>query len=225
MVRLFRKYHKWVSLFFCFFILMFAFSGIVLNHRKALSGIEVGRKWLPRSYHYENWNNGFAKGTFKWQGDSLLLYGGSGVWLTDPAFSEFSDFNKGIREGADNRKISNLICLPDGKLWCAGLYNIYYYTPEGWKEQPVNGNDERISDITHKGDTLVVLSRSHVYMAVTPYTDFNRAELSKPKGYSNKISLFRTIWLLHSGELFGNIGIIVVDFLGIILIILSLTGI
>lgn len=225
MVRFFRKYHKWVSLFFCFFILMFAFSGIVLNHRKALTGIEVGREWLPTSYHYENWNNGFAKGTLRWRGDSILLYGGSGLWLTTPAFSEFSDFNKGLRKGADNRKISNLISLPDGQLWCAGLYTLYYHTAEGWCEQPIPRNDERIADITHKGDTLVVLSRSHIYMSVTPYTDFNRTELREPEGYSNKISLFRTIWLLHSGELFGDIGIIVVDFIGILLIALSLTGI
>lgn len=225
MVRFFRKYHKWVSLFFCFFILMFAFSGIVLNHRKTVSGIEVGRKWLPHSYHYKNWNNGFVKGTCKLQGDSILLYGGSGIWLTDPAFSKFSDFNKGIRKGADNRKISNLVRLSDGQIWCAGLYTLYRYTPEGWQEQPVIDNEERISDITHKGDTLIVLSRSHIYSARYPYTDFQKMELKQPDGYSSEVSLFRTIWLLHSGELFGAVGQYVVDGLGIILILLSITGI
>ena len=37
MKNFWKKYHKWVGLFFSFFILMFCFSGIVLNHRTLLA--------------------------------------------------------------------------------------------------------------------------------------------------------------------------------------------
>ena len=37
-------------------------------------------------------------------------------------------------------------------------------------------------------------------------------------------SLFRTIWTLHSGELFGLIGKLFVDLLGVLVIILCITG-
>jgi hypothetical protein len=40
MLRLFRKYHKWFGLIATVFILFFAVSGIILNHRNLLSGID-----------------------------------------------------------------------------------------------------------------------------------------------------------------------------------------
>ena len=43
MKNFWKKYHKWVGLFFSFFILMFCFSGIVLNHRTLFSKVEVNR--------------------------------------------------------------------------------------------------------------------------------------------------------------------------------------
>ena len=45
MKNFWKKYHKWVGLFFSFFILMFCFSGIVLNHRTLFSKAEVSRNW------------------------------------------------------------------------------------------------------------------------------------------------------------------------------------
>lgn len=45
MKNFWKKYHKWVGLFFSFFILMFCFSGIVLNHRtlfQKLKSTETG---------------------------------------------------------------------------------------------------------------------------------------------------------------------------------------
>ena len=61
MKNFWKKYHKWVGLFFSFFILMFCFSGIVLNHRTLFSKAEVSRNWMPESYHYKNWNNGIIR--------------------------------------------------------------------------------------------------------------------------------------------------------------------
>ncbi|MCX6903455.1 MAG: PepSY-associated TM helix domain-containing protein, partial [Verrucomicrobia bacterium] len=44
------------------------------------------------------------------------------------------------------------------------------------------------------------------------------------EGYDHKAGLFLTLWELHSGELFGLVGMLFVDILGIVLIFLSLTG-
>ena len=161
MKNFWKKYHKWVGLFFSFFILMFCFSGIVLNHRTLFSKAEVSRNWMPESYHYKNWNNGIIKGTLRLPDGKILAYGNAGVWKTDSCFATFADFNRGLAEGIDNRKISNIV----------------------------------------------------------------RVELKTPENYSPKTSLFRTIWLLHSGELFGTPGKLAVDFLGVVLIVLSATGI
>lgn len=68
------------------------------------------------------------------------------------------------------------------------------------------GEEERLTDVTSRGDTLVVLSRSYAYVATAPYRTFRMVEIPAPSGYDGKVSLFRTVWLLHSGELFGTIG-------------------
>ena len=62
MLRLFRRFHKWPGVVFTLLILLFAVSGIFLNHRQAFSSIDVSRKWLPGVYRYQNWNMTAIKG-------------------------------------------------------------------------------------------------------------------------------------------------------------------
>ena len=40
----------------------------------------------------------------------------------------------------------------------------------------------------------------------------------------HKTALFKTLWVIHSGEIYGTIGKLIVDLVGIIFIILTLTG-
>jgi hypothetical protein len=47
MVKFFIKYNKWPGVIFALIILSYVFSGIILNHRKTLSFIDVNRKMLP----------------------------------------------------------------------------------------------------------------------------------------------------------------------------------
>ena len=239
MRKFWKKYHKWVGLVFSFFILVFCFSGIILNHREAFSNCGVGRGWLPKDYHYENWNNGIIEGTFPIH-DKVLCYGNAGVWKTDSCFSYFESYNEGIRKGIDHRKISNIVQMPDSSIWCAGLYDLYRLdqTSDQWEVWPVGENKERITDLTSKGDSLVVMTRSHIFVATgTPdatdsasvqtdrYTQFVQHELKAVEGYEAKVSLFRTFWLLHSGEMFGLPGKLFVDLMALVLIFLCITGI
>ena len=225
MRRFWKKYHKWVGLFFTFFILMFCFSGIILNHRQLFSDCEVSRSWLPNGYQYENWNNGIVKGTTKLSNNKVLCYGNAGIWQTDSSFSAFHSFNEGLKEGIDNRKISNIVEMPDGSVWCAGLFDVYRLSDKGlWDKLIVSEEGERIADIYGHNDTLIVLSRSYIFESYPPYDKFIRHELKAPDDYSPNVSMFRTIWLLHSGELFGLPGQLTVDFVAIIIIILCLTG-
>lgn len=226
MKNFWKKYHKWVGLIFSIFILVFCFSGIILNHREYFSECEVSRRWLPKDYHYENWNNGMIKGTTICPDGSIWFYGNAGIWQTDSCLSEFKPLNNGLRKGIDHRKINNITTLPDGSVWCCGLYDFYRLGGSGeWQLMTPADNDERIADVTCKNDKLVVLSRSYIYESVAPYTEFVRHEISAPEGYKPSVSLFRTFWALHSGELFGLPGRLFVDALGVIIIILCITGI
>ena len=70
---------------------------------------------------------------------------------------------------------------------------------------------------------IIVLTRSNIYK-VSP-DNIKEITIQAPLGKNNEISLFKTIWNLHSGELWGLPGRIVVDLIAIVLIILCLTGI
>lgn len=227
MIRFFKNYHKWIGLFLGFFLILSAFSGIILNHRKAFSGVDIPRSLLPASYEYDSWNNGAVKGSIRLDGDSVLLYGGAGIWLTDTLHSHFSDFNVGLKKGADNRITNQIVCTNDGKSFAVTTFDLYRLSHENrWENLTTKaGINERISDLAVRGDSLVVLTRSQVYASVAPFETFSKIELAEPAGYSSEATLFRTLWLLHSGELFGLPGKLVVDLVGVLVIVLCATGI
>ena len=221
-----RAWHKWVGVVFAVFIMLFCLSGIVLNHRQLFSHCEVSRWWLPKAYHIDRWNQNIIKGTVRTR-DAVIAYGQAGVWATDTLFHAWRPMNDGIEEGIDNRKISNIVMTSDGTLWCAALYDAYRYDArqKRWMTVALPDNDERLSDITLRGDTIVVATRSALYEAVAPRYAFTRIQLKAPGGYKAEYTLFKTVWMLHSGELFGVVGRIVVDILAIVIIILCLTGV
>lgn len=225
-----RKHHKWFGLLFCFFMLMFCWSGIVLNHREAVADINVSRKWLPASYRFDAWNGGLLRGTLHYTDrDSaihVLAYGNSGIWRTTPDASSFEDFNRGLPDGADYRNIKGVVQTSDGVLLAAGQFGLYRYDGTAWTEVPLplNGG-ERLSDITVRGDTIIVTGRSFLYVATMPYREFRQITVKAPADYDGKVSLFRTVWLLHSGEMFGLAGKLLMDAVAVVLILLCLTGI
>lgn len=223
-----RKWHKWIGLILSFFFIMFALSGIFLNHRQAISGIDVARSYLPSDYRYNNWNNAALKGSFKLSGDSVLYYGGAGLFVSDSLGTQISYFEKGLKFGADNRIIGGIAKTNKGDVYAVSTFNLYHLDKASntWSDQSsLLDNDERISDLLAVGDSLIVLTRSHVFISATPHSQFEKLELKAPKGYKKEASLFRTMWTLHSGELFGMPGKLFVDMLGVVSIILCVTGI
>ncbi|MDR0894308.1 MAG: PepSY domain-containing protein [Prevotellaceae bacterium] len=228
-----RKHHKWFGLLFCFFLLMFCLSGIVLNHRTWVSDIQISRRWLPASYRFNRWNNGLLRGTLSYT-DSLsrqrivLLYGVGGIWQTDSLASHFTDFNRGLPESADARAIRQMGQMPDGTLFAVGQFNLFCYDHGSgqWKDcsLPLSPH-ERLTDLATRGDTLIAVGRSRLYLATPPYATFTPLVLQAPEGYDGRVSLFRTVWQLHSGELFGTAGKFLIDGVALVLILLSLTGI
>ena len=232
-----KKHHKWLGLTFCFFMLMFCLSGIVLNHRSLVAEVNISRGCLPSDYHYKNWNNGLLRGTLPYAGgdgaQSVLLYGNGGIWQTDSLGSSFTDFNGGLPAGADYRNIRAMVQMPTGELFAAAPFGLYRREGTGgktgggvWTEVTLPLEDgERLSDLTSKGELLMVAGRERLYTAMPPYRTFRVHQLKAPAGYDGKVSLFRTVWMLHSGDLWGTAGKVLMDGVALILIILCLTGV
>lgn len=226
MINFFKKYHKWISIVLTVFIILFALSGIVLNHRQLFSGIDVNRDYLPSDYSYNNWNNAGVAGTEKIGVDSILIYGNIGIWLTNTLANDFTDFNNGFPDGIDNRKISKVLYSKRFGLFAGTYFGLFKYNESDklWQKITLPLHKERIVDISQKGDTLFVLSRSFLLTSINGST-FTKHTLPQPEDYDNKAGLFKTLWVIHSGEIYGLPGMLLVDAIGIIFIFLSITGI
>ncbi len=225
MIRFFRKYHKWLGVIFGLIILSYVFSGIILNHRNALSFIDVSRKLLPKEYRYSNWNNAAVKSTLKISPDSILIYGNIGIWLTDSSYSGFTNFCTGFPKGIDNRKIFQMIKTTSNILLAgtfSGLYT-FDYKKSNWVSISVPGKEKSIVDIIQKQDTIFVLTRS-LLLKTTDLKSFSVSQLPPPENYDNKAGLFKTLWVIHSGEIYGITGKVIVDLAGLVFAFLTITG-
>jgi len=224
MINFLKKYHKWVAVVITLFILLFSVSGIILNHRDLLSSVDVSRKMMPSEYEVVNWNNAAVKGTCKLSSDSILIYGNIGIWLTDSAFSSFVDFNQGIPQGIDNRKVCKVEKRLNGELWAGTLFGLYRYdfVKKAWEKIEIPTQEQRVVDFIDFGDSLYLLTRSHWLV----YKDgkFEAHTMPPPEGYDGKIGLFKTLWVIHSGEIYGHTGKLLVDVVGLIFIFLTVTG-
>lgn len=214
---------------FAVFTLIFCVSGIILNHRELVADCNVSRSLLPSSYHIRQYNNGSVKGTLPIGGDSLLTFGSVGVWLTNRDFTDFKDFNAGLPEGIDGRTIKNIVKTKDGRVLCAAQFGLYHLHQGRWEEIPLPGNDERLSDIAFNADSreCVAVTRSAIYsVPMGSCGDIRRIEMSAAGNVEKpKVTLFKTIWMLHSGELFGLPGKIIVDIVAVFISFLCVTGI
>lgn len=217
-----HRQHKVASLISALFLIMFCLSGILLNHRNLIDGVEVSRAVLPPFYRYHNWNGGLLRSTLT-AGGKTLVYGNSGIWITDG--NGFADFNRGLPDKAEYRRVMAMAVGVDSTIFAATTRGLYRYD-DGWRQLPLPAEaaGEALADMTVRGDTLVVLSRDRLYLATPPYAQFSTVTLRRPADYDGTTTLFRNVWLLHSGQLFGMAGRLVADAVGLILIFICLSG-
>ncbi len=225
-MKFFRKYHKWFSLIATFFILLSALSGIVLNHRELLSGIDINRRLLPAIYRYNNWNLAAIKGSVNAGGDTILVYGNIGVWMTGKSFKSFYDLNEGFPAGIDNRKINSMSWSAKAGLYAGTLFGLFRHRGVAWERVPLPVEHPRVVKVLQQGDSLLVLTRSNLFMATrsSGYRIFSEIHIPKGEDNDGKVGLFKTLWVIHSGEIYGLAGKLIVDAAGAIFIILSITG-
>jgi hypothetical protein len=220
-----RKFHKWPGIVITLFVILFTFSGILMNHRSLISSVDVSRAVLPDNFRYLNWNNAAVKSVCQLGGDSALVFGNIGVWLTTDHFQTFQDWNTGFPSGIDNRKIAKMIRTPDGKLFAGTFFGLYQYNfqDKKWCNIQLPVSEERITDLILKGNEMLVQTRSFL-LKTADGRNFMPLVIPAPEGYNGKVSLFKTFWVLHSGEIWGPFGKLIVDLFGIALLVISFTG-
>lgn len=223
-----RKYHKWPALVISFFLIMFAVSGIIMNHRGITSKLDVSRSLLPSSYRLRNWNLASVKSSLILNDGSRLVYGNSGIWKSDSLFSSFTDFNEGLDRGMDNRKVRSVVQLNDGTLLAGTFSGLYRRLPAGtsWSRIKLPVSSDRIQDVICNDSAAIVVTRSEI-ITLTGGSGEEDAKvniLKTAEGESRTISLFRLFWILHSGEILGLAGRLLLDLLALVIIFLVITG-
>lgn len=220
-----RALHKWTGLAICLFLMMFVASGIILNHRNLVLDKEINRSWLPARYEFRNWNGGLMRGTLPY-GNDVLIYGTNGIWKQNSVDRAISDFNHGLPRGADRHNIRRIVNAGNSGLMAVSPFGAYHFIGNKWEpiSLPVE-DDEKLTDIEVCDDSIVIAGRSHLYVATESKPDFRKLTLSPSPDSEGKVTLLRIIWCLHSGELFGLPGRIVVDAIGITFLFLCISGI
>jgi len=195
-IKLFKKLHKWPAIVIAFFAILFATSGIVLNHRQFFSPIDVSQKLLPSNYSYNNWNQAAVRGSVDINDDTNLIYGNIGVWKTNIEFDSFENFNQGFPKGIDNSKIYSIIKF--GDYFFAGTHLGLYKRPikvGEWQKINLPVSKNRITDLEIKGDELLVLTRNYLLTSADG-NSFAKIQLPEPINYKREIGLFNTLLIL-----------------------------
>jgi hypothetical protein len=166
-----------------------------------------------------------VRATLKLNENSFLTYGNIGIWHTDSTFSKFTDFNVGFPDGIDNRKIFKVLQTNKGLL-AGTLFGLYDFNHEKkqWQKIPLPLPEENVVDILQKGDSTFVLTRSHL-LVTTNLRHFNTIDLPQAENYDNKVGLFKTLWVIHSGEIYGEVGKLLVDLMALVFVFLSVGGV
>lgn len=201
-------------------------SGIVLNHREAVAGVGVSRGWLPGRYGFTRWNMGLLRQTARWR-DSVLICGAAGILKADTLARHFEEFNAGIPPQADLRAMRSIVVSPCGDAFAASQYSLYRFdeTTGQWRAtNPPLEAGERLTDMTMAGDTLVAVSRSRFFTSTPPYEQFTPIWPGHSADYDGSETLFRTVWKLHSGQLFGPWGQMVADGIACLMTLLCVSG-
>lgn len=206
-----------------FILLLFASSGIIMNHRQAFSGVDVPRSLLPASYRYNNWNLSAIKGSENTREGHQLIFGNIGVWMTDSTYSHFKNFNQGFPDGIDNRKVSSVLYTENDRLFAGTYFGLYEYDfdQRRWDILELPVEEKRIVDVVEARGKTFVQTRSHIIringdqlkMVEVPYPHKTKS-----------VGIFETFWDVHSGEILGIPGKLFVDFLGVLFLALGITG-
>lgn len=223
-MKFLRAYHKWGGVILSLFLIIFAISGIIMNHRNIFSSFEVSRTLLPSNYTFQNWNLAALKGGVQ-VNDKYLLYGNLGVVATDTSFSEFERVELTSEKGIDQQKTFKLFKTSANQLYSATLSGLYHSVDEGKSWQKINLDTESYPvDITEYKDLTYIVTRSEIFTLNKNSEVISKIIPAAPEGYNNKIGLFRTLWEIHSGEFLGLPGQLIVDLFALIFLFLSIGG-
>ncbi|MGL1956034.1 MAG: PepSY domain-containing protein [Colwellia sp.] len=229
--RLSSKLHKVLSLFFIPVLLFIAVSGIGLNHPSIIKNLSLPISSLPENYHFKQWNRGLIqtivedeKGGKYAAGKNGLGYFINGTYqqIDNPlATNNWQNFIYSLYYDEENEQL--FIGSRDGLFRYQILTQRWHYYLETSEQRIVSivkSNQAKaiIVIANHQIFTIDLADSNNTKKAITTL-DISLAESSQAT------PLFRFIFALHSGEILGLAGVLLMDLTALSLIYFCLSGV
>lgn len=225
--RFSRFLHKWLGITVCLYFIWMSITGIIINHPYLFANFSVPASWLDK---------GNLK-RFTWRGMIFskknplegFAYGDSGILKTVDGGRRFSPFMKGLPHSIKPRKVHCLYLDEANNLLFAGTESGIYICDlkkEIWRGLMFEGKGETILDIFPFKHDLLAISHSHFYLAKNRFPfGFKRITLKIDKKINNRSTISDFLLSIHHGLIFGLLGKLLIDLVGIVLLFLSVSAI
>ncbi|MCD6293156.1 MAG: PepSY domain-containing protein [Deltaproteobacteria bacterium] len=227
-----QRLHKIIGLLILVFCLWMALSGILLNHPQLLKKYSLSNRIMPANYQYRNWNRmSWRDAVFSSQHDNILYVGGKeGVWQSLNQGKNFTPLITGFPDAAYERDTLSLLLATDNNretLYAGTKSGLFYRLRKSWHkiDHPVL-QEQPVVDLIQIDNRILAFTPSAVFQADSNSNPPKFTTLILPRNPQEAptVPLFRWLLKIHDGSILGLPGRLLVDFLGLALIFVTLSG-
>ncbi len=230
--RILQWLHKYFALLGLIFYAWMALSGILLNHPQLLKKYSLPNRIMPTNYQYSKWNRmSWRDAVFSASQDNILYVGGKeGVWQSLDQGKSFKPLATGFPTNVYERDTFSLLLATNQEqetLYAGTRSGLYYQQDKSWHrvDHPVL-KDKSVVDLLQIDNRILAFTDSAAYQADIDNGPPVFSPLALPRNLNETptIPLFRWLLKIHDGSILGLPGRLFVDFLGLILFSLCLSG-
>lgn len=230
-----RWLHRYLGLLLLVYLVLEGATGILLNHPRWIASWSVPRWMVPPSYRIDDWNRGALRTmVFSATDPSLgFLAGTEGVWKTADGGRTFQPMTSGYPTSRADRRTNHVLLLENGgpaRLLAATRGGLFTCTldDETWNPVALGPEAEEVRKVLLAGDRLIAVTASHVYASAAAKLRFQPVPLTRVAGSEGeaerKLTLTKLAFALHSGEIWGLPGRLLIDAVGLLLVFLSVSA-
>ncbi len=224
--KLSGKLHKILGLVLIPLLLLFAISGIGLNHPSVIESLSVPVKGLPSNYHFKNWNRGAIQAVAQISDNELYIAGKNGLAkLTNNRYHAIE--NPLANKPWHNFIYSLYFDKATEQLFVGSRDGLFRYgiTSNAWHYYPSTQGQRIVSIGQDASNHHIIAVANHQLFQLSHGNQDSVSHLNIKLAYSQQdVPLFRFIFAMHSGEIWGIFGILLMDLVALAVIYFSLSG-
>jgi hypothetical protein len=238
-----RALHKYLGLALLLYAVLMGLTGVLVNHPDWLRELSVPGWLVPPQYRVEDFDRG-ALGRVCWSrldpGRGFVA-GTEGVWTTADRGRSFTAHDAALPSSPWRRLTHDLMLVEDlgpprllaaceSGLWvCDPLRADWRRVHLGAAAEHDSDHDEPVRALLRVGDDLVAATRSGFFRGPLSADRLTLAAAPSSRalpeaGPARDVSLVWLLFDLHSGEVLGLFGRLLVDLVGLVIVFLGLSA-